>query len=99
MTLRTFIIPILLITQTLYCWWCFFEAKHLPYDENYGILIQAVLVSIAAWVVIRMVKARWFGQQLQVSAAVFWSWLMAGSPLTFILGLVFYRNLFGSLAL
>ena len=98
MTLRNFIILILLITQTLYCWWCFFEAKHLPYDENYGMHIQAVLVSIAALGIIRIVKAKWFGQ-LQVSTAVFWSWLVLGSPLTFIFGLVFYGDLFGFLAL
>jgi hypothetical protein len=95
---RKFTLQILLIAQTLYCWWCFFEAKVLPYDENYAILIQAVLISIAAWVIIRIIKAKWFGQ-IQISSMLFWSWFVVGSPLTFMLALIFYNELFGALAL
>jgi hypothetical protein len=36
---------------------------------------------------------------LQFSRYIFWLWLLIGSPLTFIAGLTFYRELFGYLAL
>ena len=70
----------------------------MPYDENYGILIQAVFISMGAWVIIRTFKARWFGD-FELSRVVFWSWIFIGSPATFIIGIIFYGKLFGSLAL
>jgi hypothetical protein len=91
------IIAILLLVQTVYCWWCFFEAKVLPYDDNYGILIHSIIISMAAWVILRIFIAKWFGQ-FQLNKKVFWSWVAVGSPLTFILGFFFYSDLFGSLA-
>jgi hypothetical protein len=97
MQLKKIIITAFLSVQTVYCWWCFFEAKRLPYDENYGILLHAVLISFAAWIVIRIFKAKWFGQ-FGLYKPVSWTWLIIGSPLTFILMFFFYSNLFGSLA-
>jgi len=97
-TLRKFTIPVILLIQTFYCWWCFFEAKELPYDENYGILIQAILISMTVWVILRMIRAlkkEWY----QFPHYMFWVWLVIGSPITFILGLFFYHKLFGHLAL
>jgi len=97
MQLKKIIILVLLLVQTLYCWWCFLEAEKLPYDENYGILLESIFFSFAAWVLIRMFKARWFGQ-FKLDKLVFWIWLIIGSPVTFILMFFFYSNLFGSLA-
>ena len=96
MQLQKIIITILLLVQTVYCWWCFFEAKKLPYDENYGILLQAVFISLTAWVVIRVCRVQWFGQ-FKGDRIVLWVWFIIGSPLTFILMFFFYSNLFGSL--
>jgi hypothetical protein len=95
---RKFIIPFLLLIQTVYCWWCFFEAKNLPYDENYGILIQAILISMAVWVALRMIRA-WKRDWYHLQRFIFWTWLIVGSPLAYILGLIFYKDLFGHLAL
>lgn len=97
MTLERFVIPILFLTQTFYCWWCFFKAKELPYDANYGIIIQAVIISLCAWVLLRVVKAKWQAQ-LHVSPTLLWIWFVLGSPLTFILGFIFYGEFFGSLS-
>src|SRR5688572_15061774 len=98
MRLRNFIIPVCLLVQTVYCWWCFYKAKELPYDDNYGILIHAIFISMVGWVMLRMFKARWFGE-FHITPSIFWTWLCIGSPVTFKLGFFFYRNLFGSFAL
>ena len=97
MQLKKIVITVLLLAQTVYCWWCFFEARNLPYDENYGILLQAIVISITAWVLIRLFRAKWFGQ-FTIDRYVSWTWLIIGSPLTFISMLLFYSKLFGSLA-
>ena len=96
MTYRNLILPLLLLLQTIYCWWCFYFAKDLPYDENYGMLIHSVIVSMIAWVVLRMIKAKWFGE-LKIQPIFFWVWIAIGSPLIFILCFFYYSDLFGSL--
>jgi hypothetical protein len=97
MNIRIFFIVFLLFVQTAYCWWCFLKAKELTYDENYGILIQAILISAITWAILRIIKAKWFGE-LTISSGIFWTWFLIGSPLTFILLFFFYPNIFGSLA-
>lgn len=96
-TLRMFIIPILLLIQTAYCWLCFFLARNLPYDENYGVLIQAILISLGVWVGLRMIKA-WKRNWYMLPKPLFWIWIVIGSPLTFVLALIYYHELFGGLA-
>lgn len=97
MNIRVFIIVILLFIQTGYCWWCFLKAEELPYDENYGILIQAILISAITWLILRIIKAKWFGE-LTTSSGIFWTWFLIGSPLTFITFFFIYPTIFGSLA-
>jgi hypothetical protein len=97
MRLFTLPVPAVLLLQTIYCWRCFVCARFLPYDDNYGLLLQAVFISMTAWVFLRMVQAKWLGP-LSLDRRVFWAWLVVGSPLTFILALFNYRHLFGALA-
>ena len=94
--LKKVIVTAFLVVQTLYCWWCFFESKELPYDENYGLLLQAICLSLAAWLGIRLFRAKWFGQ-FKLDNHVFAIWLVIGSPLIFILTFFFYSSVFGSL--
>jgi hypothetical protein len=95
---RNIAIPVCLLIQTIYCWWCFYKAKELPYDDNYGTIIHAIFISMAGWVVLRMFKARWFGE-FNIRPVIFWTWILIGSPVTFIIAFIFYRNIFGSLAI
>ena len=97
MQLKKIFITILLLVQTVYCWWCFFEAKKLPYDENYGILIHAIFISVTVWVGIRILRAKWFGH-FTLHRYVIWIWLIIGSPLIFLPMFFFYSKLFGFLA-
>jgi hypothetical protein len=97
MQLNKIFLTALLLLQTVYCWWCFFEAKELPYDDNYGILLHAIFISLVALIVIRIISVKWFGE-LRLNSPISWIWLAIGSPLTFILMFFFYSNLFGSLA-
>jgi hypothetical protein len=96
MRLVTLPVPVLLSLQTIYCRRCFVCARFLPYDDNYGLLLQAVFISMAAWVFLRMVQSKWLGP-LSLDRRLFWTWLVAGSPLTFILALFNYGHLFGAL--
>ena len=97
MSIRMIFVYFLLALQAVYCWWCFVKAKELPYDENYGILIQAILISAITWVILRIIKAKWFGE-LTINSRIFWTWFLIVSPLTFVLLFFFYSNTFGSLA-
>lgn len=97
MNVRNFFTAFLLFVQTAYCWWCFLKAKELEYDDNYGILLHAIFISAITWIIIRIVKAKWFGG-LTINSRIFWTWLLIGSPLTFILLFFCYSNIFGSLA-
>jgi hypothetical protein len=92
-----FIIPIVLTAQTIYCWWCFYEAKSLAYDDNYGILILAVVLSIITWVIVRMVKT-WGKKWIELDTKMLFVWYFIGSPIPFILAFFFYSSLFGSLS-
>jgi hypothetical protein len=96
MTYRNLIVLFLLLLQTIYCWCCFYAAKDLPYDENYGMLIHALIVSLVAWVALRVIKARWFGP-VRVWPVIFWVWVVVGSPLIFLLFFFYYSDFFGSL--
>jgi hypothetical protein len=98
MNVRNFFIAFLLFLQTAYCWWCFLKAKELAYDENYGILLQAILISALTWVILRIIKAKWLGE-ITIKPPIFWSWIFVGSPFTFIPLFFFYQNIFDSLAL
>jgi len=98
MTPPKLILPIIMFVQTIYCWWCFFYARGLPYDDNYGILIQAILLSMTMWVSLRMIRA-WKKAWYQIPRFIFWTWIIVGSPLSYVIGLIFYRELFGHLAL
>jgi len=97
-SIKRFSISILLSIQTIYCWWCFFKAKELPYDENYGIIIQAVIISIATWIFIKIMRIKWIANII-INNSIYWSWILLGSPLTFIILIIFYKDLFGSLAM
>jgi hypothetical protein len=96
MKIRNVAIPICLLVQTMYCWWCFYKAKGLPYDDNYGILLHAIFISMLAWVIVRMFRAKWFGQ-FHIRPTIFWTWILIGSPVPFLLAFFFYSDIFGTL--
>lgn len=93
---RLFLLIILLV-QTIYCWYCMVKAKYLAYDENYGLLIQAIIIAFAMWVVLRMIYA-WKRNWIPGNKLVFIVWLIAGSPIPFIVASIFYSDIFGPLA-
>ncbi|HYH14219.1 MAG TPA: hypothetical protein VD794_03305 [Flavisolibacter sp.] len=93
--LRNIILPILLAAQTVYSWLCFYNAQFLQYDDNYRLLIHGFIISVLALIVVYLLwyyKARW----IAFNRYVFVSWLLVGSPLTFIAVAIYYQSIFNT---
>jgi hypothetical protein len=91
------IISCVLLAQTVWSWACFSKARSLPYDENYGAIIFAFMISlfiVVIGVIIRVFVPRIISTNIKIIVI----WLIVGSPLTFLIALYFYYDLFGTLA-
>lgn len=89
------ITPAILLLQTVYCWFCFYQAQFLEYDDNYGMLIHGFIVSLLTAAVLWLItpfKPAW----VKTDYRVWLAWLVLGSPLTFILAAVYYSLIFGT---
>lgn len=49
------------------------------------------------WVVLRMIRA-WKRDWYLIPRPFFWTWIVVGSPVVFVLAFFFYSDLFGNLA-
>src|SRR5688572_5567681 len=92
---RNFIMTFILLVQTVYCWITLYRAQFFPYDDNYGLMVHAFLVSLFtsfALIVVLAARTRWIKSN-KVSIIV---WLIVGSPISFFVASVFYESIFGS---
>lgn len=82
-----------LFLLAVFIWRLLYSAQFLEYDENYGVLIAAFLLSLLAttFPAILWFKARSFIWQNSVATILF---LLAASPLTVALVFYFYNHLF-----
>ncbi|MES2381097.1 MAG: hypothetical protein V4538_08655 [Bacteroidota bacterium] len=85
-----------LLLLTVFIWWQLYSAQFLVYDDNYGVLIYAFLVSVLATIILIVLwfKARAFIKQNALPIILF---LLASSPVTVLLVLYFYNDLIGPL--
>jgi hypothetical protein len=95
LNLRNFILPIFLTLQTAYCWKCFYDAQFLEYDDNYGSLIRAFVISLLALLILIFVwlKRRHWIENSKLVAIV---WLFLGSPATLAVAAIYYQEIFGT---
>ena len=95
LTLSKIILPLLLLTQTVYCWTAFYKAQFLQYDENYGLLIYGFVISLAVSFILTIL---WFckRQLIKENKVATILWTIIGSPLTFILTALYYGQIFGT---
>lgn len=91
---RKTLLPFVLALQSVYCWFWFYKAQFFSYDDNYGALIHSFLISLAA---LFMLITLWWRKRQWVREAALSTiiWLLAGSPLTFILAAFNYEVIFG----
>jgi hypothetical protein len=93
MKIQKFIIPLVLILQTIYSWRCFYEAQFLQYDNNVGLLIHAFIISaltLFTLLLIWFIRRRWI--KLSFTAVIIW--LFVGSPFTFAVAAIYYQHIF-----
>ncbi|MES2726912.1 MAG: hypothetical protein V4643_07405 [Bacteroidota bacterium] len=85
-----------LLLLTVFIWWQLYSAQFLAYDNNYGVLISAFLVSVLATIILAILwfKARPLIKRNVLPTILF---LLASSPITVALVFYFYNNLFGQL--
>jgi EamA domain-containing membrane protein RarD len=94
MKLVKLILPAVLAVETIYVWYCLYNAQFLEYDDNYGLMIHAFIISLVtlvALIIVWLKKKEWIKQNLMSMIA----WLVLGSPLAIVLLVVFYQNIFG----
>ncbi len=92
--LKHIITPFILLAQTLYCWYCFYQAQFLQYDDDINLLLHALMIAILTPVVImllRKFKVQWSSMNIRLWAL----WMVVGSPLTFIVVGIYYSDIFG----
>ncbi|HVD98188.1 MAG TPA: hypothetical protein VNB90_08270 [Cytophagaceae bacterium] len=95
MNLKVYLLPILLFLQTIYCWSCFYAARFLPYDENYGMILHSFIISLMALIIVLLLWMR-KNEWIMSAQRIVLAWVVLGSPLTFLLAFTFYRDLFGT---
>lgn len=93
LTFRKIILPLILILQTVYCWRCFYKAQFLDYDDNYGVLIRGFIISILTMIILIIL---WFKKKQIIKETIIANilWILLGSPLTFIIAIMYYENIF-----
>ncbi|MES2654433.1 MAG: hypothetical protein V4620_02535 [Bacteroidota bacterium] len=85
-----------LFLVTAFIWWQLYSAQFLFYDENYRVLISAFFWSVLATIILVIL---WFNtraliKQNALAAVLF---LLLNSPVTVLLALFYYNDLFGPL--
>jgi hypothetical protein len=94
MKLVKLILPAVLLVETIYVWYCLYNAQFLEYDDNYGLMIHAFIISLVTLVALIIVwfkKREWIRQNLIPMI----SWLVLGSPVSVVLLVIFYKTIFG----
>ncbi len=93
---RNIIFPLLLLSQTIYCWVCFYNARLLEYDDNYGLLIQAFIISLVTLVAVAVcrIKKTYWRSDYKFPVLI---WLLTGSPITFIIAGLYYQQIFNTI--
>jgi hypothetical protein len=94
MRLHLIIVALLLVIQTAYCWFCFYNAQFLDYDDNYGLLIHSFFIAFVTLILLLIIWLR-NRQILKKVGSFLLIWLVSGSPVTFILAALNYESIFG----
>ncbi len=91
------LIKLLFLLQTAYCWYCYAKACSLSYDDNYGLILQAIIISL---VFVGLLKALYVWRRGWLGDKKWWViiWILIGSPFPLTLGLLVYSELFGHLS-
>jgi hypothetical protein len=86
-------LPLLLLVQTAYCWYCYYAAQFLAYDDNYGLIIQGYLISVF---ILGLTVWLWFFKRQWIKENKFFVvlWLITGSPLVFTIVSIYYSTFF-----
>ena len=94
MSLKRYILSLLLVIETAYVCTQFFEVQELPYDDNYGLLIHCFIISLMTLIVLIVL---WFKRRELVKSnfLVVALWTIIASPVTFALISIYYESIFG----
>ena len=94
MSLKKYILSLLLVIETVYVWTQFFEVQELPYDDNYGLLIHCFIISLLTLIILILLwfKRREFVKNNFVIVAL---WTLIASPMTLVLISIYYESIFG----
>ena len=89
------ILPFLLVTQTVYCWNCFYQAQFLQYDDNYGLLLHSFFIACTTFLIltIMVIRIRHVISQNKMPIII---WAVFGSPFTYIIAAINYNKIFGT---
>ena len=93
--LRVLLFPAILLLQTIYSWVYFYNARLLEYDDNYGLLIHAFIISLAALIILIIIRLRkkYWTNYYKYPVIV---WLIVGSPVTFLIAGIYYQDIFNA---
>ena len=89
------ILPLVLILQTIYVWYCFYRAQFLEYDDDYGLIFHAFFISVLVMFVL-ISLAIWWRPLMERYFWVTMAWIFLGSPVTLIIALLKYQEIFGA---
>jgi hypothetical protein len=92
---RQIIFSSLLLIETLYVWYCLYNAQFLPYDHNYGLAIHAFIVSLVtlATLISLWLFKRALLRNLKIPIVL---WFLFGSPFSIVILFMFlYETVFG----
>lgn len=89
------LLVIILLGQTIYSWWCYYQAQFLVYDDNYGLIIHGFLMSLFMFlgIVILWIWNKYFIRSVKYPLIV---WSIFGSPVSFIIAALNYNSIFGN---
>jgi hypothetical protein len=93
MKIQKIILALVLTLQTIYCWRCLYGAQFLQYDDNYGLMIHAFIISLLTFFSLLLI---WFmrRQWIKVNSTSVIVWLFVGSPLTIAIAVLYYQDIF-----
>jgi hypothetical protein len=92
---RSFLLNIILSLIALGIWASFHQAQFQPYDENYGTLMGAFMLSIVTTVALGFIQ--WFqAGVIKSSRWVVLTFLLVASPFSVIVVAFNYKAIFGS---
>lgn len=88
---------VMLFLATTFIWWQIYTVQFLPYDENYGAMIAAVIVSVGSTIIIQILWMK-FRSFIKRNALITIVFLVINSPVTIVPVLLNYKTLFGFVA-